>query len=1109
MSTIIPYFDPILGKLRNSDVALISLASLIVPDPLVVNNLIVNSNASINTLKTNAITNTSTISTNGLGLNFAQWNSNTSLGPLEGLMNWSSLLGTIQLGLAGGNVDIPLGLTTNLPKRVRNSTGSTMPKGTAVYINGVSGNTPTIDRAIATGDRTSAFTIGMTAESIANNGTGWVTSFGLIRGLNLSSFTGGDTLYLSGATAGYYTNVPTKAPIHYVRVGTVTRATTDGELIVNVINGYESDELHDVIIASLASGQILQSGASSYWYNRSLASAVNDFIVFPAFPSLGSLAVMNQLSFTSLLNQPSLSSLAYQSTVDYVTQVTSKPSLGSLAPLNSLSYGSILNLPSLGSLAQQNTVDYSQITNTPSLGSLAIMNQLSYGSILNTPSLGSLAVLNDLSYTSLLNLPSLGSLAVLNDLSYTSLLNLPSLGSLAQISDVVSPLVLSGATLSISQASIVHDNLGGLTTGDPHTQYALLAGRSGGQTLFGGTVANNPLSLRANSATGNSANTDAIRLGVGDNGATNALVLSQNGKLTHTVAHTFVNGYTLNQTITGTVGDSIGAFYNVTDTGGGVKTIFAHRARLTYSGSGTISGMQATSNQMVVNGGGTVNAAEILTSNLTVENNSTVNNAKLIRLFTPSVQTGGVITGLTGIDIPDLTVAEPNAYAIYSDGGKSYHKGNFGIAMLPSFPLDVTGDIRSSANVRANNFLGNTADSATAPSYTFDGDTNTGMFHPTTDNLGFTTAGTERIRINSTGFVGILNSTPSYALDVTGDIRSSGNVIANNGIFASQVSVNIINSNGIFASTASFGVVTAENVIANNGVFADTVFISNGYLKGNSNNAYTSPQTVGTGDILSGDATGIFQFDASAGFQYLQRSSADAVPPIMLFYKSRGATNSPSAITAGDTAGRLSFYAFTGASVFDEVARMTAETTVGADQGVFRFSTAPDRTTGPVERLTILPSGLVGVGVANPVQRLDVNGVAQAIDFYASDTDAVGSPAFTWSTDTNTGMYNASADVIGFTTAGVERMRVGATGNVGIGTTTTTVSKLHIDQSNNAAVLGCLTLDQADASEEYFDFVTPALTAGNPVNTTALGTYYGRARVRVNGTQKWIAIYND
>jgi hypothetical protein len=52
---------------------------------------------------------------------------------------------------------------------------------------------------------------------------------------------------------------------------------------------------------------------------------------------------------------------------------------------------------------------------------------------------------------------------------------------------------------AIVESAITHNNIGGLTTGDPHTQYALLAGRSGGQTLIGGTAASNTLTLKATS----------------------------------------------------------------------------------------------------------------------------------------------------------------------------------------------------------------------------------------------------------------------------------------------------------------------------------------------------------------------------------------------------------------------------------------------------------------------------------------------------------------------------------------------------------------------------------------------------------------------------------
>jgi len=62
--------------------------------------------------------------------------------------------------------------------------------------------------------------------------------------------------------------------------------------------------------------------------------------------------------------------------------------------------------------------------------------------------------------------------------------------------------------------------------------YALLAGRSGGQTLIGGTVANNALVLQANSAvSGNTLTTAGVQIKVGNSGATTALTVLNNGNV--------------------------------------------------------------------------------------------------------------------------------------------------------------------------------------------------------------------------------------------------------------------------------------------------------------------------------------------------------------------------------------------------------------------------------------------------------------------------------------------------------------------------------------------------------------------------------------------------
>ncbi len=73
---------------------------------------------------------------------------------------------------------------------------------------------------------------------------------GLLDGLSIlptATYSDGDPIYL-GVTPGSITNVKPYAPNHLVYVATVTTASNGsaGRMYVNIQNGYELDELHNV-----------------------------------------------------------------------------------------------------------------------------------------------------------------------------------------------------------------------------------------------------------------------------------------------------------------------------------------------------------------------------------------------------------------------------------------------------------------------------------------------------------------------------------------------------------------------------------------------------------------------------------------------------------------------------------------------------------------------------------------------------------------------------------------------------------------------------------------------------------------------------------------------
>ena len=219
-----------------------------------------------------------------------------------GELNWNDSDGTLNLGLKGGNVTLQIGQES--VARVVNKTGANLLESQYRVVRirstaegGAQGQRLAVVLAQANNDPNSVDTLGLVTENINVNEEGFVTTSGLVRGINTTgslqgeSWVDGDVLYLSPTTAGQLTKVKPQAPQHTVIVGFVVYAhNSQGKIYVKVDNGYELDELHNVRIVDATDGEVLLfNGTENVWQN---------FMLVPA--SIG----LDQVDNTSDLDKP-------------------------------------------------------------------------------------------------------------------------------------------------------------------------------------------------------------------------------------------------------------------------------------------------------------------------------------------------------------------------------------------------------------------------------------------------------------------------------------------------------------------------------------------------------------------------------------------------------------------------------------------------------------------------------------------------------------------------------------------------------------------------------------------------------------------------------------
>jgi hypothetical protein len=352
--------------------------------------------------------------------------------------------------------------------------------------------------------------------------------------------------------------------------------------------------------------------------------------------------------------------------------------------------------------------------------------------------------------------------------------------------------------------------------------------------------------------------------------------------------------------------------------------------------------------------------------------------------------TTGTATNASNIAVTDTTTTNATHYITFTtgtSGNQILRTDSNTLTFNPSTNIFTVPTVNSTTAVQGGN------GSASAPAFSFSGDTNTGMYNIGADTLGFATGGGERIRIDSSGNCGIGGS-PATRLDVqtSGTVQTSilGRGSDGNFRLTTRQDVNT-NTDGSIIGELGVDYVTTRNSAIR---FHRGGSTTGGFMSFTTNDGSERVRINSTGNVGIGTTSPVDKLDVNGAIRFR--------------------VNTPSFTGAPDN-GVLDFVP---TSIFptDPQIRLVAvgTSTVGAS---IAFQTGLN--SGSIaEAMRITSGGLVGVGVTNPTYKLQVNDTIASVTGFGNFTalQSIGGTGYRW-TLANDSTFRLQYTTNGFSSA--------------------------------------------------------------------------------------------